>query len=125
MIRVSQLKIKNIGPFKEQVFDLSVEKGYPDIHIFTGTNGSGKTTILHAIASEFDYFEKEHKEHVSNFFYKRFHFFERDNRGLPKSYAHVILENKKNKKGSIFSKNKTKSSNNYKKLNKLFIMDFN
>lgn len=58
MIKVRQLLLKNIGPFDEQIFDFSVEENHPDIHIFTGSNGTGKTTILHAIASEFDYLRK-------------------------------------------------------------------
>jgi len=78
MIRVGKLDIQNVGPFKKQEFDLSIEKGNPDVHIFIGPNGTGKTTILHAIASGFDYFEPDHKEHLSNSFYKRFHFFEYD-----------------------------------------------
>lgn len=98
MINIRQLILKNIGPFAEQKFDFSVTKGQPDIHIFTGANGSGKTTILHAIASQFDYFENDHKEHISNNFYKRFHFFENDKNEMAKSYAHSILVDKNTQK---------------------------
>ncbi len=91
MIKVKQLYLKNIGPFVEQKFDFSVKVGNPDIHIFTGSNGSGKTTILHAIASEFDYFENDHKEHTSNVFYKRFRTSDEDEKEMSLSYAHAIL----------------------------------
>ncbi len=98
MVRVEQLLLENIGPFKKEMFDFSIEKENPDIHIFTGTNGSGKTTILHALASEFDYFEKDHKEHLSNLFYKRFHYFDSGKQGFPRSFAHANLKNKKTNK---------------------------
>jgi predicted ATP-binding protein involved in virulence len=73
MIRVKQLHLENVGPFSAQDFDFSVEKGHPDIHIFTGINGTGKTTILHAIAAMFDHFESpgHHKEYSTNNFQKR------------------------------------------------------
>ncbi len=93
MIKISQLVVKNIGPYLEQTFDFAIQNGHPDIHIFTGANGTGKTTLLHALASAFDYFEKDHKEHLSNNFYKRFHLFEDDNKDMAKSYAHVIVQN--------------------------------
>jgi predicted ATP-binding protein involved in virulence len=81
MIKISQLVVKNIGPYQEQLFDFSIQEGHPDIHILTGANGTGKTTLLHALASAFDYFEVDHKEHLSNNFYK-----------MAKSYAHVIIQ---------------------------------
>ena len=93
MIKISQLVVKNIGPYQDQLFDFSIEKGHPDIHILTGANGTGKTTLLHAIASAFDYFEKDHEEHLSNNFHKRFHFFDEDAKTMAKSYAHVIIKN--------------------------------
>jgi predicted ATP-binding protein involved in virulence len=94
MLKVRQLFLKNIGPFSGETFDFSVQADNPDIHIFTGPNGCGKTTILHAIASEFDYFENNHKEHRSNLFYKRFHYFQEDEKGMAKSYAHAIISEK-------------------------------
>jgi predicted ATP-binding protein involved in virulence len=93
MIKLSQLVLKNIGPYQEQTFDFSIQTGHPDIHILTGANGTGKTTILHALASAFDYFEKDHKEHLSNNFYKRFHFFEEDENDISKSYANITIHN--------------------------------
>jgi energy-coupling factor transporter ATP-binding protein EcfA2 len=73
MIRVKQLHLENVGPFASQDFDFSIKPGDPDIHIFTGINGTGKTTILHAIAAMFDHFEGPalHKECLTNNFYKR------------------------------------------------------
>jgi predicted ATP-binding protein involved in virulence len=91
MLKIKQLILNNVGPFKSQKIDFSVEEGHPNIHIFTGSNGSGKTTILHAIASEFDFFENEHKEHISNNFVKRFHFASEDTNEFAMSYAHCIL----------------------------------
>ncbi len=62
-----------MGPFASQDLDFSINPGDPDIHIFTGINGTGKTTILHAIAAMFDHFEgpELHKECLTNNFYKR------------------------------------------------------
>jgi AAA15 family ATPase/GTPase len=92
MIKINQLSLKNIGPYAEQLFDFSIQEGHPDIHILTGANGTGKTTILHALASAFDYFEKNHKEHLSNNFYKRFHFFEDTDEDPGKSISTVLLK---------------------------------
>ena len=69
MIRLGNLHIKNVGPFEEQEFDFSIEKGHPDIHIFTGANGTGKTTILQSLANVLN---PNEKRHLINNFYKRF-----------------------------------------------------
>jgi predicted ATP-binding protein involved in virulence len=89
MIRVKELHLENVGPFKAQDLDFSVAEGHPDIHIFTGINGTGKTTILHAIAAMFDHFEDstQHREFLSNNFDKRFRFFELVDNDMPKSYV--------------------------------------
>ena len=78
-MKIKSLKIRNIGVFDDEeiTFPESKSNDKADIHIFTGINGSGKSTILFALSSAFDYFEKGHKHHVSNFFYKRFRFFEK------------------------------------------------
>lgn len=73
MINIKQLVIEGVGPFLKEKFDFSIEPNHPNIHIFTGSNGTGKTTLLHAIASAFDYFEDVHEEHINNNLYKRFH----------------------------------------------------
>jgi predicted ATP-binding protein involved in virulence len=95
MIKIRQLAIRNIGPYQEeQTFNFDVQKGHPDIHIFTGANGTGKTTILHALASAFDVSEAGHKEHLSNNFYKRFHYFELNDRNRAKSQVAIVIKNK-------------------------------
>jgi len=91
MLKIKKLLLNNIGPYKNQNFDFSVKKGDPNIHIFLGANGTGKTTILHSLASVFDYFEPDHKEHVSNKIAKRFHFFKDDEKEMAKSYSHSII----------------------------------
>ncbi len=100
MIKISQLYIQNVGPFEGETFDFSVEEGHPDIHIFTGINGCGKTTILHSLAASFDHFEEEHHraEHKSNLLYKRFHssFSTRTWETQPKSKIQTLLTTKKN-----------------------------
>lgn len=92
MLRISHLTLNNLGPFEKVTFDFSIESSKPDIHIFVGANGTGKTTILHSLASCFDYFEPDHKEHISNKISKRFHFFDEDDKKLSKSYSHSILQ---------------------------------
>jgi len=71
MIRLGKLEIKNVGPFEEQEFDFHFdkEKDHPDIHIFTGANGTGKTTILQSLANVLN---PNAKRHLINNFYKRF-----------------------------------------------------
>ena len=99
MIKIRQLVLKNIGPYEDEIFDFTIKADSPDIHIFTGSNGTGKTTILHALASTFDFFEKDHKEHLSNNFHKRFQLFQEDEKEMAKSYTHTIIvkEGKENK----------------------------
>jgi predicted ATP-binding protein involved in virulence len=53
MIRIKQLSAENIGPFVHLELTFP-EKTIPDkaeIHLFTGVNGTGKTTILEMLAS--------------------------------------------------------------------------
>ncbi len=78
MIKIKQLTLNNVGPYQEQLFSFHVKKGHPDIHIFTGANGTGKTTILHSLASIFDNYSEpdEHKAYSGNNLHKRFYFFE-------------------------------------------------
>jgi predicted ATP-binding protein involved in virulence len=54
-MRITRLELKNVGVFEHQVIDFQ-SKTDPDkaeIHILTGVNGSGKSTILYALASAF------------------------------------------------------------------------
>jgi predicted ATP-binding protein involved in virulence len=55
-MNITKLKLKNIGEFQEELeiqFGRRLSKKNADIHIFTGLNGSGKSTILYAIANSF------------------------------------------------------------------------
>ncbi len=55
-MRITKLKIQNIGVFEDQEIEFK-EKTIPEkaeIHIFTGENGTGKSTILYVLASLFD-----------------------------------------------------------------------
>ena len=54
-MRITQLELKNIGVFEDQtiVFQPKTAADKAEIHILTGVNGSGKSTILYALASAF------------------------------------------------------------------------
>ena len=50
-MRIRKLYLKDIGPFDEVEFEFKPqEKGKAEIHILTGPNGSGKTTVLLALS---------------------------------------------------------------------------
>jgi predicted ATP-binding protein involved in virulence len=106
-MRIESLELKNIGVFDFEKIEFQANskknKDKAEIHIFTGPNGSGKTTILYALAAAFEMFSKE--EYHSNLYYKRFRFFEEEvSSNLPlsnfekrelqvKSYSLVKTEN--------------------------------
>jgi len=98
-MKVNKIHLKNIGVFEDTTltFPLSEQTKFADIHILTGVNGSGKSTVLYAIASAFDYLTKEHfnRNHVSNFFYKRFRFFENDDIDKAKSAVTIFFDKNK------------------------------
>lgn len=54
-MRITRLELKNVGVFDEQVIDFrpKTDPDKAEIHILTGVNGSGKSTILYALASTF------------------------------------------------------------------------
>ena len=54
-MRISKLHLKNIGVFDDEeiVFEPTATQGQAEIHILTGPNGSGKTTILIAMSEVF------------------------------------------------------------------------
>lgn len=54
-MRIARLELKNIGVFAEQTIEFlpKTVDGKAEIHILTGINGSGKSTILYALASAF------------------------------------------------------------------------
>lgn len=60
-MKITKLQLRNIGVLENEKieFPVSNQKDNADIHIFTGINGNGKSTILYALASAFDYFEKK------------------------------------------------------------------
>ena len=53
-MKIRSLTLKNIGVFEDETiaFPEKKEKGKAEIHILTGQNGTGKTTILQALASK-------------------------------------------------------------------------
>ncbi len=95
MIYIKKLTLKEYGPFEYQEIEFEINKDEPNIHIFAGINGTGKSSILHSLACAFDYFETGHHEHISNKIYKRFWKkngkFQEDEKEMANSYAHIIL----------------------------------
>lgn len=89
------MTLKEYGPFEYQEIEFEINKDEPNIHIFAGINGTGKSSILHSLACAFDYFETGHHEHISNKIYKRFWKkngkFQEDEKEMANSYAHIIL----------------------------------
>lgn len=54
-MRIEGLHLKNIGVFKDVKMEFpKCPEGQAEIHIFTGVNGSGKSTILKALACGFE-----------------------------------------------------------------------
>jgi predicted ATP-binding protein involved in virulence len=55
-MRIKRVNLKNIGVFEDETIDFQPcpSKGKAEIHIFTGTNGSGKSTILKTLAAGFE-----------------------------------------------------------------------
>ena len=52
-MRISSLELHNIGVFEHEVIDFRKQENpnLAEIHILTGQNGTGKSTILYALAS--------------------------------------------------------------------------
>ncbi|MCC7222344.1 MAG: AAA family ATPase [Chitinophagales bacterium] len=55
-MRITSINLKNIGVFTDTRIDFQPcpVEGKAEIHIFTGTNGSGKSTVLKALAAAFE-----------------------------------------------------------------------
>jgi predicted ATP-binding protein involved in virulence len=55
-MRIKSLQLRNIGVFENETieFEACPTKGKAEIHIFTGKNGSGKSTILKALVAAFE-----------------------------------------------------------------------
>ncbi len=56
-MKIRKLQLKNIGVFDDETIEFQPcpAKDKAEIHIFTGLNGSGKTTILMALASIYNF----------------------------------------------------------------------
>jgi len=54
-MRITKLEMQNVGPFEDASieFQPNTNQDEAEIHIFTGVNGSGKSTILYALADLF------------------------------------------------------------------------
>ncbi|MBC8045052.1 MAG: AAA family ATPase [Rhizobacter sp.] len=55
IMRITKLELKNVGVFAHQVLEFNKiqSEGKAEVHILTGVNGSGKSTILYALACAF------------------------------------------------------------------------
>lgn len=69
-MRIRDLKIKNIGPFRNSEINFISDENeldYPPVIIITGENGTGKSIILDAIRSLYmGIFENVEREITSN-----------------------------------------------------------
>jgi len=54
-MRIASIELKNVGVFDQQLIEFrpKTDPDKAEIHILTGINGSGKSTILYALASAF------------------------------------------------------------------------
>lgn len=89
-MKIRKLQLKNIGVFDDETIEFQPcpVKDKAEIHIFTGQNGSGKSTVLMALASAFDDFGMVEKKRDSNSFYKRI-------RGLTESNVTIEFDSTK------------------------------
>jgi len=75
-VKIRKLQLKNIGVFDDETIEFHPcpAKDKAEIHIFTGQNGSGKSTILMALAGLFnpDFAHENHNKGFSTPFFKRF-----------------------------------------------------
>jgi len=55
-MRIKKLHLENIGVFNRINLEFQPNKclGKAEIHIFTGENGTGKSTLLYALASAYN-----------------------------------------------------------------------
>jgi predicted ATP-binding protein involved in virulence len=71
-MRITKIHLQNIGVFGDTIIEFP-EKTDPDkaeIHILTGENGTGKSTVLYALAAPFMEFNsnEEYNENIYNRF---------------------------------------------------------
>jgi predicted ATP-binding protein involved in virulence len=81
-MKIKKIMLQKVGIFDQETIELRRSVASKDkkaaIHVFVGQNGSGKTTILHALASAYDAFNPQlHQAYTNNLFYKKFQFFEK------------------------------------------------
>ena len=77
-MKIAKLQLNNIGVFNGTTFDFSDvrPKDCAEIHIFTGENGSGKSTVLYALAGLLSAENSHYSGNQSlEQLRKRFHFF--------------------------------------------------
>lgn len=77
-MKIRSLTLKNIGVFEDETisFPEKQDKDLAEIHILTGQNGTGKTTILQALASGVNYappFLTFLRTYSNEVFFKKFH----------------------------------------------------
>ena len=84
-MRIEKIHLSNIGVFTNQIirFPIKKSKDKAEIHIFTGPNGCGKTTLLYAISSVFSQVSTQTMNGdvtsiLVNNLQKRFHTFDRN-----------------------------------------------
>lgn len=55
-MRIKSLQLNNVGVFENELIEFKPcpSKGKAEIHIFTGTNGTGKSTLLKALVAAFE-----------------------------------------------------------------------
>ena len=122
-MKIRSLTLKHIGVFEDEtlVFPEKKEKDKAEIHILTGQNGTGKTTILQALASKmleikpFVEFKPLLSSNFKKNFLKRWNYNQ-----VEENYGKIVFENSdelnfiKNKIVSIkFVINETTLNNNF------------
>jgi predicted ATP-binding protein involved in virulence len=97
-MKIRKLQLKNIGVFDdEEIIFKTCPEGKAEIHIFTGENGSGKTTILQALASTFDNYEDDFSlSNLRNSLEKRFQLLKSNNEGDITNFIYVYFDEETN-----------------------------
>lgn len=81
-MKISKLELKNIGVFDDVTFDFPEERpnDCAEIHIFTGENGTGKSTVLYALSGLFSAGDSHQSSNSQEQLRKRMRFFN-ENKG--------------------------------------------
>lgn len=77
-MRIREIHLRGIGVFDDETisFPAGVQEGKAEIHILTGENGTGKSTVLVALAGAFDHSQKAPDRFQGNCLHKRLRSFE-------------------------------------------------